>query len=198
MHDGPLDMRMDQSHGETAADIVATADAQELERLFRELGEEPYARRIAAAIVAWRDREPIRTTKQLSDLVEVTLGPACWSRRRHPATRVFQALRMRVNHEVESLGMAIDAILPLLKDGGRLAVITFESVTDRLVKHIFAAHVGKIVSLQQGGSEWSGELPRLERLDRHAVVPTATEVAANPRARSAKLRAVKKVLKENQ
>lgn len=193
MHDGPLDMRMDQSHGETAADIVATYSPAELERLFRELGEEPCSRQIAAAIVAQRGREPIVMTKQLADIVESALGPAAHARRRHPATRVFQALRMRVNHEVESLGMAIDAILPRLNIGGRLAVITFESVTDRLVKQIFAAHAGKIVSLQQGGAEWQGVEPRVRKLDRHAVTPTAEEISANPRARSAKLRAVERV-----
>lgn len=193
MRDGPLDMRMDQSHGETAADLVANLSRDELAALFRDLGEEPAAWHIAAAIVQERARCPIDSTKQLADLIERTLGPVARMRHRNPSTRVFQALRMRVNHELESLGMAIDAILPRLKIGGRLAVITFESISDRLVKGIFAAHVGHIVSLQQGGAEWQGEEPRVEKTDRHAVVPSAEEIASNPRARSAKLRAVERI-----
>lgn len=196
LHDGPLDMRMDRSHGETAADIVATLPAGELARIFSELGEEPCARQIAAEIVRAREREAILTTGRLADIVERALGPAARARHRHPATRVFQALRVRVNHELESLGMAIDGILPLLKPGGRLAVITFESISDRLVKHIFADHVGKIESLQQGGAEWRGELPRVAKTDRHAVIPRPEEIAANPRARSAKLRAVEIVTEQ--
>lgn len=201
MADGPLDMRMDVSHGETAADLVATLGFDELVTLFQELGEEPDARTIAAEIVRVRAKEPIVTTGLLVNAVKRALGPAACARRRHPATRVFQALRMRVNHEVESLSMAIDAILPRLNVGGRLAVITFESITDRLVKHMFAAHVGREVSLQKGGSEWQGEEPRVVKVDRHAVVPTEEEVAFNPRSRSAKLRVVERIdpeaLKDN-
>lgn len=193
MREGPLDMRMDRSHGETAADLVATLTAAELESLFRKLGEEPDAKRIAAAIVERRGMSPIATTKDLADTVVNALGRAARLRRRHPATHVFQALRMRVNHELESLAMAIEAILPRLKVGGRLAVITFESVSDRLVKEIFAKHAGKTVSLQAGGSEWRGEKPRVVKVDRHAVTPGAAEIGLNPRARSAKLRAVERV-----
>lgn len=193
MRNGPLDMRMDRSHGETAAQVVAESTQEELAEMFRELGEEPEAWRIAAAIVEQRGREPIETTAQLAALVERTLGAAARLRRRNPSTRVFQALRMRVNHELESLGMAIDAILPRLREGGRLAVITFESISDRLVKGIFAAHVGRVVSLQQGGAEWRGEKPRVVKVDRHAVTPSAEELEFNPRARSAKLRVVERI-----
>ena len=193
MADGPLDMRMDVSHGETAADLVATLTLDELVELFQTLGEEPAARSIAAAIVRRRAQSPILTTHDLAEIVERTLGAAGRLRHHHPATRVFQALRMRVNHELESLGMAIEAILPRLKKGGRLAVITFESLSDRLVKHAFAAHAGREVSLQQGGSEWQGEEPRVKKVDRHAVMPSPEEVARNPRARSAKLRVVERL-----
>lgn len=193
MRDGPLDMRMDRSHGETAAQILAESTCEELAGIFRDLGEEPEAWRIASAIVEWREREPLVTTAQLAALVERTLGGAARLRRRNPSTRVFQALRMRVNHELESLGMAIDAILPRLREGGRLAVITFESISDRLVKGIFAAHAGRMVSLQQGGVEWQGEEPRVAKVDRHAVTPSAEEVESNPRARSAKLRVVERI-----
>ena len=196
MADGPLDMRMDVSHGETAADLVATLSFDELATLFLELGEEPDAHAIASEIVRVRVKEPIVTTTQLVNAVKRALGPAACARRRNPATRVFQALRMRVNHEVESLAMAIDAILPRLKIGGRLAVITFESITDRLVKQMFAAHVGREVSLQQGGSEWQGEKPRVVKVDRHAVTPSMDEIAFNPRSRSAKLRVVERIDEE--
>lgn len=193
MREGPLDMRMDRSHGETAADLVASMTADELASLFRRLGEEPDAKRIAAAIVERRAQSPIATTKDLADTVVHALGCAARLRRRHPATHVFQALRMRVNHELESLAMAIEAILPRLKEGGRLAVITFESVSDRLVKDIFAKHAGKVESLQAGGSEWRGERPRVAKVDRHAVTPSESEVSINPRSRSAKLRVVERV-----
>lgn len=191
--DGPLDMRMDTSHGATAADLVATMSEDELATLFRRLGEEPSARTIAKAIVKRREVSPITTTKDLATIVEKALGPGAHARKHHPATRVFQALRMKVNHELESVQAAIDAILPRLKPGGRLAVITFESISDRLVKHIFQDHVGKEVSLQQGGSEWQGIEPRVRKTDRHAVVPTIEEVNLNPRSRSAKLRVVVKL-----
>ncbi len=188
--DGPLDMRMDPSHGETAADLVAKLTEGELASLFRHLGEEPCAKIIAAAIVREREKTPIATTGALAEIVTKALGAGAHARKHHPATRVFQALRMRVNHELESLESAIEAIIPRLKPGGRLAVITFESISDRLVKHAFARHVGKEVSLQQGGSEWQGTEPRVRKTDRHAVTPSADETIRNPRSRSAKLRVV--------
>lgn len=193
MHDGPLDMRMDRSRGASAAEVLATMDRDGLEALLREKGEEPDARRIATAIIEERKQAPIETTARLVEIVEKALGGAARARRRHPATRVFQALRMEVNGELESLEAAIEAILPRLKKDGRIAVITFESISDRLVKRLFAAHAGREVSLQQGGSEWRGEEPRIEKLDRHAVAPTQEETAGNPRARSAKLRAAKRI-----
>ena len=185
-HDGPLDMRMDRSGGVTAADIVNGADADRLERIFREYGEEPQARRIARAIAA---RRGFRTTGDLAEFVERTVG-----RRgpHHPATRVFQALRMEVNDEMEELERALAGGLDVLAHGGRFAVITFESLTDRVVKRFFAAHVGRMRSLQQGGEAWEGELPRVRAVTRRAVVASDGEVNLNPRSRSAKLRVVEK------
>lgn len=189
-NDGPLDMRMDRSQGPTAADFVATADEDALAETFRALGEEPQARRIARAIVRAREKAPLATTGQLADLVERTVG-----RRgaHHPATRVFQALRMAVNDEVGELARALAGGLGLLKPGGRFAVITFESITDRIVKRFFAAHAGRTVSLQQGGTRWEGELPRVRLVTRHAVTAAEDEVSGNPRARSAKLRTAERV-----
>ena len=188
--DGPLDMRMDRTRGLTAADLVACRDEAGLTDLFRRLGEDPNARRIARAIVREREKKPITTTAHLAELVERTVG-----RRgaHHPATRVFQALRMEVNDELGELERALEGGLSLLKAGGRFAVITFESLTDRVVKRFFAAHAGKMISLQQGGERWEGLLPRVRLVTRHAVTATEEELAFNPRARSAKLRTVERI-----
>ena len=188
--EGPLDMRMDPARGESAADLLARLDVQSLADVLRRLGEEPQARRIAQAIVRERERRAIDTTGRLAEVVSRALGGR--SGPRHPATRVFQALRMAVNREMEELEQALEDGLKLLKTGGRMAVITFESLTDRAVKQCFAAHAGKWVSLQQGGERWEGELPAVERTTRHPVEPGPEELAENPRARSAKLRAVRR------
>jgi 16S rRNA (cytosine1402-N4)-methyltransferase len=188
--DGPLDMRMDRTGGVTAADVVRDLDESGLTDIFRKYGEEPNARRIAKAIVKARDVSSIDTTLQLAEIVERTVG-----RRgaHHPATRVFQALRMHVNDEMGELERALADGLGCLKPGGRMAVITFESLTDRVVKHFFAAHAGRMVSLHQGGEMWKGELPRVMQVTRKAVVASDQEIAANPRSRSAKLRAVERM-----
>ena len=189
--DGPLDMRMDRAGGVTAADVVRDLDESGLTDIFRKYGEEPNARRIAKAIVKARGVSSIETTLQLAEIVERTVG-----RRgaHHPATRVFQALRMHVNDEMGELEKALADGLGCLKPGGRMAVITFESLTDRVVKHFFAAHAGRMVSLQQGGEMWEGELPRVMQVTRKAVVASDQEIAANPRSRSAKLRAVERMV----
>lgn len=188
--DGPLDMRMDDTGGETAADVVATRSEEELVEMLRTLGEEPAARRIARALVQAREKARIVSTRQLADLVERTVG-----RRgaHHPATRTFQALRMAVNDELGELARALTGGLSVLKPGGRFAVITFESLSDRIVKRFFAAHAGRYVSLQQGGTRWEGETPKVRLVTRHAVTASAAEVLANPRARSAKLRVAERV-----
>ncbi|MBR1588468.1 MAG: 16S rRNA (cytosine(1402)-N(4))-methyltransferase RsmH [Kiritimatiellae bacterium] len=188
--DGPLDMRMDRSCGETAADLVATRSEEELADILRTLGEEPNARRIAKAIVRARADARIETTAQLAALVERAVG-----RRgaHHPATRTFQAIRMAVNDEMGELERALAGGLDLLKPGGRFAVITFESLTDRAVKRFFAAHAGKMVSLQQGGERWEGDLPRVRLATRRAVTASEEEIGGNPRARSAKLRAIERI-----
>ncbi|MBO4287928.1 MAG: 16S rRNA (cytosine(1402)-N(4))-methyltransferase, partial [Kiritimatiellae bacterium] len=127
----------------------------------------------------------------LAGLVERALGGRHGAK--NPATRTFQALRMAVNDETGNLSRALEAGLRLLKPGGRMAVITFESLTDRMVKQCFAAHVGRNVSLIQGGERWEGELPKVARVTRHPVVPGEKERAENPRARSAKLRVVERL-----
>ena len=187
LRDGPLDMRMDRSRGVTAADLVNNESAERLEEIFREWGEEPQARRIARAMVAERKEHSFTTTMELADYLERILG-----RRgaHHPATRVFQALRMEVNDEMGELERALEGGFRLLRKGGRFAVITFESLTDRVVTRTFAAHVGRMVSLQQGGERGEGDLPRAKAISRKAIVAGAEETALNPRSRSAKLRVI--------
>jgi len=186
--EGPLDMRMDPTQGASAAEVIATFSEQELATLFWKLGEEKQSRRIARVIVQARGKEAITTTAQLAELVSQAVGGKKGPR--HPATRVFQALRMQVNQEVEQLEAALEAGMTILKPQGRFAVITFESLTDRIVKHTFAEHVGKWQSLQQGGEAWIGTLPAAEWVTRHAGVATEAELEMNPRARSAKLRVI--------
>lgn len=187
LRDGPLDMRMDRSGGVSAADIVNEEDAGSLAKIFRELGEEPQAGRIAKAIVSARAKKRFETTLELANFIEKLIG-----RRggHHPATRVFQALRMAVNDEMGELERALEDGISLLNCGGRFAIITFESLTDRVVKKFFAAHVGKMVSLQQGGEKWEGAIPRAVAVTRKAVKATEEEVNLNPRSRSAKLRVI--------
>ncbi len=188
--DGPLDMRMDRSRGVTAAELANSAGEDELTDIFRSLGEEPNARRIAKAIVRERGTHPIGTTLRLAELVERTVG-----RRgaHHPATRVFQALRMAVNDELGELSRSLSGGLGRLREGGRFVVITFESLTDRTVKRFFSAHAGKMVSLQQGGARWEGELPRVRMVTPRAVTASEGETGENPRSRSAKLRAAERI-----
>ena len=190
LREGPLDMRMDRSGGVSAADLVNGESEERLAEIFRDWGEEPQARRIARAIVKAREEGVrFRTTKELADFIERLVG-----RRgaHHPATRVFQALRMETNDEMGELRRALEGGLELLRRGGRFAVITFESITDRVVKQFFAAHAGRNVSLQQGGVEWRGELPKVSLVTKKAVVAADEELEVNPRARSAKLRVAEK------
>lgn len=189
LRDGPLDMRMDRSQGRTAGDLVNEESAERLEEIFREYGEEPHARRLARAIVAARETKAFKTTADLAAFVERHVG-----RRgaHHPATRVFQALRMAVNDEMGELERALAGGLDLLKPGGRFAAIAFESLTDRTVKRFFAAHVGRMESLQAGGERWRGVLPRARAVTHKAVVASREERNANIRARSARLRAIER------
>lgn len=186
-HDGPLDMRMDFTAGETAADLVNTLTEEELARIFREFGEEPQSKRAARAIVAERERVAFARTGQLAALLEKVL----YRRGRiHPATRVFQALRIAVNDELGALRRALETIPALLLGGARFAVITFHSLEDRIVKTFFRA----------GSEEWIDrpEWPAPRRnpaccfldLTRKPLEAASEEIKSNPRARSARLRAV--------
>ncbi|MFZ5671824.1 MAG: 16S rRNA (cytosine(1402)-N(4))-methyltransferase RsmH [Pseudomonadota bacterium] len=187
--DGPLDMRMEQS-GPSAADVVNGAEADHLTRIIGILGEERKARAIAHAIVKARAEAPILTTLELVRAVERATGRQRPQDRIHPATRTFQALRIYVNRELEELGHALAAAERLLRPGGRLAVVTFHSLEDRIVKRFFAERSGKLPSPSRHmpGRE-EGEAARFTPVFRGHREADDTETAANPRARSAKLRA---------
>jgi 16S rRNA (cytosine1402-N4)-methyltransferase len=186
-HDGPLDMRMDPSALRTAADLVNSSAEEELARIFREFGEEPQSKRAARAIVAERERMAFVRTGQLAALLERVLPRRG---RIHPATRVFQALRIAVNDELGALRRALETIPSLLRSGARFAVITFHSLEDRIVKSFF----------RSGSEEWLDrpEWPAPRRnpgrcfldLTRKPLEASPDEVKRNPRARSARLRAV--------
>ena len=187
LRDGPLDMRMDASSGQSAADIVNSADEDQLATIFRQWGEEMQAKRIAKAIVKERVHSEFTSTLQLASFIEKLIGRKGGH---HPATRVFQALRMEVNDEMGELQSALQGGISLLRAGGVFAVITFESLTDRVVKRFFADHIGRMVSLQQGGQKWEGVLPRARAVTKKAVKATEDEIGINVRSRSAKLRAI--------
>ncbi|HMJ79697.1 MAG TPA: 16S rRNA (cytosine(1402)-N(4))-methyltransferase RsmH [Candidatus Dormibacteraeota bacterium] len=194
--DGPLDLRFDPSRGRPASELVSTLDATALERLLRQYGEEPHARRIARAIVRERAAAPLLTARQLADVVEraVPRTPAARGRARlHPATRTFQALRIAVNEELETLPVALAAALDLLRPGGRLAVLSYHSLEDRIVKRFVAAERRGCVCPPEVPVCVCGHTPRLRPVGPAPGRPTAGEVAANPRSRSARLRAAERV-----
>jgi 16S rRNA (cytosine1402-N4)-methyltransferase len=185
MRDGPLDMRMGPSSPHTAAEVVNQWAEADLVRILFEFGEEPKARRIASAIVKQRAVRKFETTLELADCIEKAVGR---HGRTHPATRAFQAIRMAVNEELESLAAALAAAPSVLKPGGRLLVITFHSLEDRMVKR-FLRHRSTPFTDDPG---WPEPRPnpdhQFQLLARKAITPTAEEISLNPRARSAKLR----------
>jgi 16S rRNA (cytosine1402-N4)-methyltransferase len=190
--DGPLDMRMDRRNTLTAADLVNTASADELARAFWDLGGERNARRFARAIARDREERPFHTTRQLAELIE-RLSPRR-GRKTHPATRVFQALRMAVNDEVSSLRKGLAGGLRILKPGGRLAVITFHSVEDRIVKDFGRARARDYTFT--GGMDVPElrrpRTPELKWVQRKAITAGVAELEANPRSRSAQMRVMEK------
>jgi 16S rRNA (cytosine1402-N4)-methyltransferase len=191
--DAPLDMRMDGSFGKTAADLVNTLSEKELEQILWDFGEERWARRIAAMIVAARNEEPITTTLRLVDLVKGAIPRARWEARLHPATRTFQALRIAVNDELKSLERGLVAGIESLKKGGRIVVISFHSLEDRIVKNVFNEFARGCICPKSVPRCVCGKVPVLRKLTGKPVVAGREEIAANPRSRSAKLRAAEKL-----
>jgi 16S rRNA (cytosine1402-N4)-methyltransferase len=190
LRNGPLDMRMDPASPLTAADIINTYSEEKLTRLFRDLGEEPAARRIASLIVKERKTTPFRHTLSLARTIEKVVGR---HGRRHPATQVFQALRMEVNDELAALEQGLRVLTSRLQPGGRIAVISFHSLEDRIVKNFLRDHSREWLDRP----EWPEPKRNLEYdlslITPKAVIPSAEEQRVNPRSRSAKLRVAEKL-----
>lgn len=186
--DARLDMRLDQTGGKTASDLVNGLSEQELERIFRELGEERLARRIAAAIVRSRKESPVRTTGELAEIVSRSVPAEARRGRIHPATRVFQALRMAVNDELANLEKALTDGFELLAEGGRFAVVSFHSLEDRMVKNYFRSLEKGCVCPPDFPFCTCHKQARAKLIARRAIKPGPAEIEMNPRARSARLR----------
>jgi 16S rRNA (cytosine1402-N4)-methyltransferase len=191
---GPLDMRFDTSRGVPAAELLASLDASELTAVFRRFGEEPHAPRIARAIVEARAGGSIATAEELAALVERVAAHGPPGRRRiHPATRVFQALRIAVNEELDALEEALTAAVDLLRPGGRLVVLSYHSLEDRIVKRFLDAERKGCICPPSVPVCVCGRTPRLRLVTKPSLTPTDAEITANPRARSARLRAAERI-----
>lgn len=191
--DGPLDMRMNSNADTTAADLLRDLPASELERIIRDFGEERWAKKIAARIEQVRQQTPLFTTLQLADLVAHTIPRRFHEERIHPATRTFQALRIAVNGELEQVEQGVRAGLALLRPGGRIAVISFHSLEDRLIKQHFRTAATGCVCPPKMPLCTCGRKPRIRLITGKPVVASEAERERNPRARSAKLRVAEKL-----
>ena len=193
MADAPLDMRMDRSEGLTAADVVNGYDQNELRRILLQYGEERYAPLIAAAIVRYRSEKPIETTLELVDIIKSAMPGKALREKQHPAKRSFQAIRIAVNDELASVERMIRGAVPKLNKGGRLAVITFHSLEDRIVKTGMAEFAKGCTCPPSFPVCVCGKTPDVKLVSRKPILPTDQEVEENPRARSAKLRVAEKL-----
>jgi 16S rRNA (cytosine1402-N4)-methyltransferase len=189
MHDGPLNMRMDPANPISAADLVNTMSGEQLEKIFRVYGEEPAARKIAAKLTRERLVQPITTTKQLADAVEAVVPR---HGRTHPATRVFQALRIAVNRELEALAEGLEQFTQRLAPGARFAVITFHSLEDRIVKTFFKERTAEFIDRPEWPAARPNPLHLFSAVTRKPLIASEAEQRANPRSRSAKLRVVQR------
>ena len=190
--DAPLDMRMSQS-GQTAADLVAVLSREELARILRDYGEEPYAWQIAGRIVKEREKKPILTTLQLAELVASAVPPAERRKSKNPARRTFQALRIAVNSELDALNEGMDGIFDCLAPGGRFCIITFHSLEDRLVKNKFRRWSTACTCPPEYPVCLCGGKPKAKLITRKPIEADSTELESNRRSRSAKLRVLEKL-----
>lgn len=194
MHDAPLDMRMSQGEGMSAYDVVNGYEEKELSRIISLYGEERFAARIARDIVRAREKAPIETTFALSDIVKNAIPAKNRKDGPHPAKRTFQAIRIEVNGELDVISQMIDGLFPLLKKDGRMAIITFHSLEDRIVKHTFLEYTKGCECPPDFPVCVCGKKPRAEVLTKKPILPSAAELEENPRSRSAKLRVMKKTV----
>ena len=193
MADAPLDMRMDRSEGLTAYDVVNTYDQESLKRILYTYGEERYAPKIAAAIVKRRAEKPIETTLELAELIRGVMPPQALREKQHPAKRSFQAIRIAVNDELTAVERMLASAIDRLNPGGRLAVITFHSLEDRLVKSAMQEAAKGCICPKEFPVCVCGRTPKVKILTRHPIVADEAELAENPRARSAKLRVAERI-----
>lgn len=194
MQDARLDMRMDQQQTLSAYEVVNTWDRAELRRILLEYGEERYAPQISAAIVRQREQQPIETTFQLADIIRSAMPPAARREKQHPAKRSFQAIRIAVNDELMAVQEAMDRAIDVLAPGGRLAVITFHSLEDRIVKTAFRKAAQGCTCPKDFPVCVCGKKAKVKLTTRKPLLPSVQEIAQNPRARSAKLRVCEKIL----
>ena len=193
MVDAPLDMRMNNEDALTAEIVVNTWSQEELKRILYTYGEERYAPQIAAAICRRREQNPIKTTLELVDIIRSAMPPAALREKQHPAKRSFQAIRIAVNDELGSVEKAMEVSIPLLNPGGRLAIITFHSLEDRIVKTAMADAAKGCTCPPQFPVCVCGKKPKVKLISRKPIVSGSEELEANPRARSAKLRVCEKL-----
>ncbi len=193
MADAPLDMRMDGRGGKTAYDVVNTYGEADLRRILFAYGEERFAGRIAARILSAREKHPIETTGELVQLIKDAIPAAAREGGHHPAKRSFQAIRIEVNGELDVIRPAIEAAVGLLKPGGRMAIITFHSLEDRIVKEAFAELARGCTCPRELPVCVCGRTPQVRVVTRKPILPTDEETERNPRARSAKLRVAEKI-----
>ena len=192
MQDAPLDMRMDNTAALTAREVVNTWSQEELRRILYEYGEERYAPAVAKAIIRARETGPVETTLELAEIVRGAMPPAALREKQHPAKRTFQAVRIAVNGELDALPPMLEAAVDSLNPGGRLAVITFHSLEDRIVKQTLREQARGCTCPREFPVCVCGKKPKIRLVTRKPIVPGAAELSENPRARSAKLRAAEK------
>ena len=188
MQDAPLDMRMDRRESRTAADLVNEASEQELFRIIRDYGEERFAKNIAKHIAERRNRKRIETTGELVEIIRASIPMKLQKNGGHPAKRTFQAIRIELNGELSTLEDSLDGMIDLLKDGGRLSVITFHSLEDRIVKAAFKRNENPCTCPPDFPVCVCGKKPKGFVVTRKPILPTEEEMGVNPRAKSAKLR----------
>lgn len=193
MNDAPLDMRMDRSQSFTAGDVVNGYSQEELKRILWDYGEERYSGRIAAAICRRREEKPIQSTVELAEIIRGAMPPQALREKQHPAKRSFQAIRIEVNGELRAVEQAVQDSVDLLAPGGRLAVISFHSLEDRIVKNIFAQQAKGCICPPEFPVCVCGRKPRLKLVHRGVITAGEEELRDNPRARSAKLRVAEKI-----
>ncbi len=193
MHDAPLDMRMNAHGGKTARDVVNTYSVEELTRIFYEYGEERWSKRVAEFIAERRGERPVETTFELVDIIKAAIPQRARSEGGHPAKRIFQAIRIEVNDELEVLKKAIADFTDCLNKGGRLAIITFHSLEDRIVKQAFADKARGCICPKEFPVCVCGRKPEIKIISRKPVLPSKEETERNPRSKSAKLRVAEKL-----